>query len=151
MKLNYYHCLFQNTFPFPEVLAAFFDGKQEEDPADGVKKETISVAVKGPGMDKEKYLGSKPCDGTGPGTGKAVHSLLAFWCVLMRIIVFVFDTCSVNSGRLTGAQNDSFITQNDFGLSTNMISIDKIRIDMIRIGMIRIDMIQSRAITSTIV
>ena len=49
----------------------------------GAKKERVSVAVSGPGLEEEKFLGDKSFDmGTGANVGEVVRKILEAWKVL---------------------------------------------------------------------
>ena len=94
----------QENFPFPELLQLFFDGKQREDLSTGTKKEGIAVAVGGPGMEKEKFLGNKSVEkGTGAACGCAVTDVVVDWKLAPRIKAMSYDTCPINTGPGTGA------------------------------------------------
>ena len=85
------------------MLQLFFDGKQREDAATGARKEGIAVAVSGPGMEKEKFLGNKSVDqGTGAAAADAVRRVVFEWGLSQKIIALTYDTCSVNTGPGNG-------------------------------------------------
>ena len=93
----------QENFPFPELLQLFFDGKQREDVTTGIKKEGIAVAVCGPGMEKEKFLGNKSVDkGTGLACGGAVIDIVIDWKLRGSIKALSYDTCPINTGLDNG-------------------------------------------------
>ena len=93
----------QKTFTFSDWLQLFFDGKQRKDVATGVRSECVSVAVKGPTMDKEKLLGDEVLErGTGVQVGAAVKALIDEWQLANKIVAINYDTCSVNTGRDQG-------------------------------------------------
>ena len=93
----------QKTFPFPDFLQVFFDGKQRKDAATGVKSECVSVAVKGPTKEKEKLLGDDMLEkGTGAQVGAAVKAFIDEWQLASKIVGVNYDTCSVNTGRDQG-------------------------------------------------
>ena len=84
-------------------MQIFFDGKQRKDAATGVTGECVSVAVKGPTMEKEKLLGDEVLErGTGAQVGAAVKALIDEWQLAAKIIGISYDTCSVNTGRDQG-------------------------------------------------
>ena len=73
------------------------------DASSGVKHEYVSVAVKGPTMEKEKFLGDEQVEkGTGIQVGAVVKHLLLLWKIASRIIAINYDTCSVNTGKDLG-------------------------------------------------
>ena len=86
-------------------MQVFFDGKERENLSTGEKKECVSVAVSGPGMDKEKFLGDQEVEkGTGVLVARVVCDLLALWGLTPATpgpttIAFTIDTCTVNMGR----------------------------------------------------
>ena len=93
----------KENFPFPELLQLFFDGKQREDPATGIKKEGIAVSVRGPGMEKEKFLGNKTVEkGTGRACGGVVVEIVIDWKLLQQIKAISYDTCPINTGGDNG-------------------------------------------------
>ena len=71
-------------------------------------KEYVSVAVSGPGMDMEKFLGVKAVDeGTGVMVSDAAKGFLTAWginpnAVGPDAVGLTYDTCSVNTGRDRG-------------------------------------------------
>ena len=70
----------------------------------GTKKECISIAVSGPGMDKEMFLQDVPVEsGTGVNVSAAVMEAIMAWAITFRIIALTFDTCSVNTGANEGS------------------------------------------------
>ena len=81
-----------------------------------MKGECVSVAVKGPTMDKEKLLGDDSLEkGTGTQVGAAVKAMINEWDLASKIIAINFDTCSVNTGRDLGkltvfSRNRVFLT-----------------------------------------
>ena len=84
-------------------MQVFFDGKQRKDAATGVKAECVSVAVKGPTMEKEKLLGDDMLEkGTGAQVGAAVKAFIDEWQLASKIVGISYDTCSVNTGRDQG-------------------------------------------------
>ena len=88
---------------FSDFLQIFFDGKQRTDADTGLKRENISVAVKGPKMEKEKFLGDEAVEkGTGVQVGAVVKSFLEAWNLTTKIVALNYDTCSVNTGRESG-------------------------------------------------
>ena len=92
-------CIFKATFAFPEFLQLHFDGKKREDVTTGEKKEYVSIAVSGPGMEKEKFLMDLAVEnGTGREVAEAVYKALVAWKIVFRIVALSFDTCSVNTG-----------------------------------------------------
>ena len=89
--------------PSPTFCKFFFDGKQRTEATSGIKRECISVAVKGPTMKKEKFLGDESMEkGTGTQVGKVVKSLIDAWKLALKIIALNYDTCSVNTGKDLG-------------------------------------------------
>ena len=61
--------------------------------------ESISLSVKGPGMEKEKFLGDFLVEeGTGKVVAEALLKALIDWGILDRIIALAFDTCAINTG-----------------------------------------------------
>lgn len=69
----------------------------------GEKKECVSVAANGPGMEKEKFLGDKMVtEGTGMQVSVAVEDLVVEWGIVDRIVGINYDTCSVNTGPDSG-------------------------------------------------
>jgi hypothetical protein len=100
---NHSPCTIQFTFEFAEFLLCHFDGKKRLDVTTGTKKEYISVAVSGPGMEKEKFL--LDCaveEGTGLNVAEVVRDALVAWGILNRIKALSFDTTSVNTGLHLG-------------------------------------------------
>ena len=97
----------QSTFSFAKFLQLFFDGKQRKDAATGIKSECVSVAVKGPTMAKEKFLGDESMErGTGTQVGATVKALIDEWNLAPNIMAINYDTCSVNTGKDAGMNND---------------------------------------------
>ena len=98
----------QENFPFPELLQLFFDGKQREDVTTGIKREGISVAVGGPGMEKEKFLGNKSVaeKGTGLACGGVVVDILIDWKLRRQTKALNYDTCPINTGSDNGKYKD---------------------------------------------
>ena len=75
------------------------------DAASGLKRECISVAVKGPGMEKEKFLGDESLEkGTRVQVGAIVKALIEAWHLTAKVIGINYDTCSVNTGKDFGKQ-----------------------------------------------
>ena len=102
--MTIYFSLCQENFQFPELLQIYFDGKQREDVKTGVKKEGIAVAVGGPGLEKEKFLGNKAVEkGTGVACGGAVMDVVIDWKVKPKIKALTYDTCPINTGPESGA------------------------------------------------
>ena len=97
----------QATFKFSELLQVFFDGKNRFDVTTGTMKEFISIAVSGPGMDKEMFLQDVPVEsGTGVNVSEAVMEAIMAWAIAFRIIALTFDTCSVNTGKNQGSSKN---------------------------------------------
>ena len=98
----YFHTL-KATYNFPPHLQIHFDGKRREDMTTGEKKECVSIAVNGPGMEKEKYLGDKMVvEGTGAQVSGAMEETAEEWGVTDKIVALNHDTCSVNTGVESG-------------------------------------------------
>ena len=93
----------QENFQFPHCLQVCFDGKTRPDETTGGKKEFVSVAVSGPGMEKEKFLGERMVDkGTGFNVGEVAVFFLRAWNLVDSSIAINHDTCTVNIGRELG-------------------------------------------------
>ena len=61
------------------------------------------MAVTGPGLKKEKFIGSTMAeDGTGKEVAKAVISVTSPWNIFQRVVALSYDTCSVNTGTHLG-------------------------------------------------
>ena len=109
LAMNFFITIDQNTFKFPEFLQVHFDGKRRDNPATRKKRECMSVAVPGPGMDKEKFLGDKATEeGTGVSVGAIVAEFLRAWGLDPKQIAITYDTCSVNTGKEWGKNHYSF-------------------------------------------
>ena len=58
-------------------------------------------------MDKEKFLGDETMEkGTGIQVGSTVKALIDEWKLAPSIVAINYDTCSVNTGRDVGRQNN---------------------------------------------
>ena len=84
-------------------MEVHFDGKRRVDKKTGLSKEVVSVAVSGPGLAKEKFLGDIQLDsGTGKKIAQAVFDKLLLWRIDKLVVALSYDTCSVNTGKHMG-------------------------------------------------